>query len=149
MACVEQETCLTRYYVQHVHRRRFFVDYANSKGAKSFCQVWLNFIILFQSEILPPNSGEDLKKGLRRTLVLSQSAISDFLLPSGYYKPKKPRGLDIFCPLQCQMRGSSNPRPPKIDAYKHVVSGSTQDEQIRRLQFTWLNILFARSVGAW
>ena len=33
------------------HRRQFFVDSANSKGAELFCEVWLNLIILFQSEI--------------------------------------------------------------------------------------------------
>ena len=46
----------------YVHRHRFFVDHANSEGANCFCEVWLNFIILFQSEILPPNSGENQKK---------------------------------------------------------------------------------------
>ena len=51
-----------------------------------FFEVWLNLtIILFQSEILPPNSGEDQKMVFCRFLVLSQSGIFDFLLPSGYY----------------------------------------------------------------
>ena len=51
----------------------------------------LNLIILFQSRTLPPNSGED-KKNLRRILFLFQSGILDFLLPSGYYLPKKRGG---------------------------------------------------------
>ena len=69
------------------HRRRFFVDLTNSEGAKLFCEVWLNLIILFQSEIsecysqiqlkIPPKKKQ--KKGLRRILVLSQSRISKFL----------------------------------------------------------------------
>ena len=44
------------------HRRRFFVDLANSEGAKLFYEVCLNLIILFQCGILPPNSSEDKKK---------------------------------------------------------------------------------------
>ena len=32
------------------------------RGRNVFCEVRLNFIILFQSEILLPNSGEDKKK---------------------------------------------------------------------------------------
>ena len=80
---------------------------------KCFCKVWLNIIILYQAVILLPNSGADQKKkrlcttnwfyfspeflnfalkfgwipkqkGLCRILVLTQSGILDFLLPSGY-----------------------------------------------------------------
>ena len=39
-----------------------FVEKANSKGAKCFCEVWLNLIILFHFGILPLNSGEGKKE---------------------------------------------------------------------------------------
>ena len=64
--------------------------------------------------ILPPNSDEDQtkEKGLRRIPVLSQSGISDFLLPSGYYLPKN-EGPDVFRPLQSQTQGGAASSPPR------------------------------------
>ena len=67
----------------------------------------------FQSEILPPNSGTT-KKGLCRILVLSQSGILDFLLPSGYYLPKNRGGETYFAPFSVRPEGAP---PPEIDAY--------------------------------
>ena len=40
------------------------------------------------ARILPQNFGEDQKKGLYCILLQSQSKISDFSLPSGYYFPE-------------------------------------------------------------
>ena len=85
--------------------------------AKSFHKVWLSLIILFQSEILPPNSGEDQKKSLRRILDLSQSRILDFLLLSGYYLPENRGGQTYFAPFTVRPEGAPPPAPPKIDAY--------------------------------
>ena len=44
-----------------------------------FLSGLVNQVILFQSGILPPNSGEDQKNCICRILDLSQSEISDFL----------------------------------------------------------------------
>ena len=53
-----------------------------SEGAKCFCKIWLNFIILFQfriSEYCHQIQMKTKKKGRRRILVLSQSEISNCL----------------------------------------------------------------------
>ena len=71
-------------------------------------------LMLFQSEILPPNSDEDQKKSLSHILVLSESRISDFLLPSGYYLPENRGGRHILPPSVLDPRGR---HPPKIDTY--------------------------------
>ena len=95
---------------------------------------------LFQSGILLPNSGADQKKGLRRKLVLfhprifkfrpqiqlntktnrsspHSGSISDrnygFLVAKYVLLSKKPRGPDIFRPLQCQTRGGATTLPPQ------------------------------------
>ena len=56
------------------HSRQFFVDSANSEGAKLFCEVWLNLIIPFQFGIFSPHSGEDKKKGVFATFWCSLNA---------------------------------------------------------------------------
>ena len=65
-----------------------------------------------------PNSGEDKKKGYSPHLALSQSGISDFLLPSGYYCTcqKTEGGRHISLPSVSGPRGRLPP-PLKIDAY--------------------------------
>ena len=61
-----------------------------------FLSTLVNLVILFQSGILPPNSGEDQKKGLRCILDLFQSKVLDFLLQNGYYLPQN-RGGQTYC----------------------------------------------------
>ena len=90
------------------------------RGRNVFCKVWVNVTILFHSGILPPNSGEDQKKGLRHILILSQSGISDFLLPSGYFLPKNWGGQTYFAPFSVKSKEALPPIPPKIDAYGGV-----------------------------
>ena len=62
-----------------------------------------------------PNSGENQKKqkSICRILVLSQSRISDFLLPSGYYLPKNRGGQTYFAPFSVRPEGMLPPGPPK------------------------------------
>ena len=77
-------TMLLEILLKYIHRRQFFVDYTNSKGENCFSEVWLNFVILFQSEILPPNSGENPKKrSLQHSGSISVQNF-DFLQPSEY-----------------------------------------------------------------
>ena len=107
-----------------------------------FCEIWLNLIILFQSKILPPNSGEDQnnkrsslqtgstvfhsrilslnsgedkkkKKKVFAALAHSQSRILDFLLPSGYYLPKNQGGQNILPILVSDLRGYRPLSPTK------------------------------------
>ena len=90
------------------------------RGVKCFCKVWLNLIILVQFRILPPNSGKDQKKGFRCILVLSQSGISDFLLPIGYYLPKNRGGQKYFAPFRVKPEAAPPPVPlgsrPRLSA---------------------------------
>ena len=100
------------YCIMYMHRRRFFVDKANSDGVKCFCEVWLNLIILFQFGLLPPNSGKDhQKKGLRHIPVRSQSGITDFLLTSGYCLPKTEGTRHISPPSASDPRGRRSRLP--------------------------------------
>ena len=85
-----------------------------------FLQSLVNLIILFQSETLPPNSRKDKKKSFCCILVLSQSRISDFLLPSGYYLPKSEKARYISLPSVSDARGAA-PQPPKIGSYEHTI----------------------------
>ena len=94
----------------------FLLIKQNFEGAKCFYEVWLNLIRLFQSGILPPNSDQDQKKDLRRILVLSQSGISDFLLP------KKRGGQTYFAPFSVRPEGALLPRLPEIDASANISS---------------------------
>ena len=60
------------------------------------------------------------KKGLYRVLVLSQSGISDFLLPSGYYLPKNRGNQTYFAPFSVRSEKAPPPGLPKIDAYGYL-----------------------------
>ena len=79
------------------------IDFLLSKfrGGEMFLQVWLNLIIFFQSGILPPNSVKDQKT---RSSPHSESISVlnfGFLVAKWVLLAKKPRGPDIFRPLQC------------------------------------------------
>ena len=50
------------------------------------------------------------EKGLRRILVLTQSVISDFLLPSGYCLPKNRGGQTYFAPFSVRSKGMPAPQ---------------------------------------
>ena len=71
--------------------------------------VKLNSLILFQSRILPPNSGEDQKQGLCCILDLSQFRISNFLLPSVYYLPENRGSQTYFAPFSVTPKGALPP----------------------------------------
>ena len=60
------------------------------------------------------------KKGPRRILVLSQSRISDFLSPSGYYLLKKRGGQTDFASFSVRPEEAPSPPHPKIDAYTSI-----------------------------
>ena len=95
-----------------------------------FLQSWLNLIIIFQSGFLPQNSGKDQKKGFRRILVLSQSGISDFLMPNGYYLPKNQGSQTYFVPFRVRPEEAPPPLSPEIDAYaptQRVLGGKPFD----------------------
>ena len=80
-----------------------------------FLRSWLNLIILLQLGILPSNSVEDKKKkGCYCILVLSQSRISDFLLPSRYYLPENQRIWTYFAPFSVTFKGAPPPDPPGL-----------------------------------
>ena len=64
--------------------------------------------------ILPSNSGEDQEKGLCCILVLSQSGILDFFLPSGYYLPENWGGQTYFALFRVRPDGALPPGPPKL-----------------------------------
>ena len=76
-------------------------------------------MILFQSEILPPNSGEDQKIGcsphsgsisMRNFEFFDYTLI--FLSTKWAVLVKKPWVPDIFRPFECQTRGAPLPAPP-------------------------------------
>ena len=67
--------------------------------------------MLFQSGILPPNSGEDRKKKVFILFCSISIWIFGFLVTKWGLLAKKSRGPDIFCPLQGQTLGST--APPK------------------------------------
>ena len=54
-----------------------------------------------------------IKKSLRRTLVLSQSGISDFLLPSKYCLSNNRGGRTYFASFSVRLKGRRPPAPHK------------------------------------
>ena len=103
----------------YIHRYQFFVDYANFNGANCFCEVWLNFIILFQSKILPPNSGENKKKSFR-ILVLSQFGILISCNQVGISCQKNEGAQHSLPPSVSDARGAVPSGHLKIDAYIYI-----------------------------
>ena len=66
-----------------------------------FLQSSVNLIILFQSGILTPNSGKDQKtRSSPHSGSISVLNIG-FLVAKWVLLARKPRGPDIFRPLQC------------------------------------------------
>ena len=122
----------------YIHRHQFFVDYANSNGANCFCEVWLNFIILFQSKILPPNSGEN-KKGLCRILVLSQFGISISCNQVGISCQKNEGARHILPPSVSDARRAVPSGHLKIDIY--IYTYFTPVKLTTSLNITYCHIL--------
>ena len=60
------------------------------------------------------------KKGLHRILVLSQSGISNFLLPSGYYLPKNRGDQTYFAPFNVRLKGALPPSPHQNRIYHDI-----------------------------
>ena len=75
-----------------------------------------NLIILFHSGLLPPSSYEDQKKVFAAFWFYLRPELRISCCQVGM-TCQKPRGQDIFRPLQCQTRWGAAPRPPKINAY--------------------------------
>ena len=61
------------------------------------------------------------KKRLCCILDLSQSGISDFLLPSGYYLPENQWSQTYFAPFSVRPEGALPPGPPIVDTYDCTV----------------------------
>ena len=123
--CSVDKTFLVFTYIWH-HRRQFFVDLANSKGAKCFCEVCLNYMILYQPGIL----GADLKKrSLPQTG--SISAQNFWILPpnSGEYQNKEVfAAFWFYLSLEfwiscCQVSITCQ----KIEGVRHILPPSVSD----------------------